>query len=48
MASEMTLELAPKYTKTQKKVTFTIDKQQYEDLSEIFLDEVFGNESKLE
>ena len=48
MASDMTLELAPKYTKTPKKVTFTIDKEQYEDLSEIFLDEVFGNESKLE
>lgn len=48
MASEMTLDLAPKYTKTPKKVTYTIDKEQYEDLHEIFLDEVFGSESKLE
>lgn len=47
MASEMTLKLAPKYTKTTMKVKLTVNKVYYEEIMETFLDTVFENESKL-
>ena len=49
MASEMTLDLAPKYTNTSNPPSrFIIDKKFYEELAEEFYDSVFEHESKLD
>ena len=47
VAGEMTLQLAPKYTKTPNKFTGVV-KSIYEELAEEFLDEVFINDTILD